>query len=318
MKHAERYKFIGCCSKFYVEIWEKYLSQEGIFPIFRLCYCNLRFFFACDFAPRLILQKPVELNILRFFAYRMDPISSIGSLVLKNARLAEMLHQIGIRFYQDSDKTLDEVCREKNLDTTKVFQHFEQVRKSEKFDLQQLSHYPIEILITLLRHSHQLFIKQKLPFLFQTIMEIDEERFFKPELARDLKLVFPIFAEDFIRHIYEEEDNLFGYIGYLLQCTRDIGSPGELFYKLKMSGIRSFAIHHEAHDNELDGIRSLTEDYKLPPNAELFTFILYRELEDFEEQLKQHALIENTLLFPKALKLENEVRWRLDQIRMQS
>jgi hypothetical protein len=38
-------------------------------------------------------------------------------------------------------------------------------------------------------------------------------------------------------------------------------------------------------------------------------------LEDFEMQLRQHAQIENLLLLPKALRLENEVRWRLDQIR---
>ena len=248
----------------------------------------------------------------------MNLISSIGNMVLQNTRLAEMLHQLGIHFYQEADKTLEQVCKEKNLDHSKVFQHFELLRKSQDFDLQQLSHYPIEILISLLRHSHQLFIKQKLPFLYQTIMEMDEARFFKPELAKDLKVVMPIFADDFIRHIYEEEDTLFGYVHYLLECTRDIGNPGKLFYKLKTSGIRTFAMHHEAHDNELAGIRSLTDDYALPENADLFTFILYSELQDFEKQLKQHALIENTLLFPKALKLENEVRWRLDQIRLQN
>jgi len=196
----------------------------------------------------------------------------------------------------------------------KVFQHFELLRKNQDFDLAQLAHYPVEILVTLLRHSHQMFIKQKLPFLYQTIEEMDENRFFKPEIARDLKLVFPIFAEDFIRHIYEEEDTLFDYIRFLLDCTREISNPGKLFFLLKTRGIHNFSIHHEAHDNELNGIRSLTDDYHLPADVDLFTFILYRELQDFEKQLRQHAIIENNLLFPKALRLENEVRWRLDQI----
>jgi regulator of cell morphogenesis and NO signaling len=68
----------------------------------------------------------------------------------------------------------------------------------------------------------------------------------------------------------------------------------------------------------MSGIRSLTDDYQMPADIDLFTFILYRELQDFEKQLKQHAIIENNLLFPKALRLENEVRWRLDQIGFQS
>ena len=244
----------------------------------------------------------------------MEKFPSIASLVKENAQLAEMLHQLGIRYYQDADKTLDQVCRDKGIDPAKVFQHFELLRKNQDFDLAQMAPYPIEILVTLLRHSHQLFIKQKLPFLYQTIEEMDEKKFFRPDIARDLKLVFPIFAEDFIRHIYEEEDTLFDYIGFLLDCTKEIRNPGKLFFLLKTRGIQSFSIHHEAHDNELSGIRSLTEDYLLPADADLFSFILYRELQDFEKQIKQHAVIENHLLFPKAMRLENEVRWRLDQI----
>jgi regulator of cell morphogenesis and NO signaling len=87
---------------------------------------------------------------------------------------------------------------------------------------------------------------------------------------------------------------------------------------IRTRGIQTFSIHHEAHDNEMNGIRSLTENYQLPADVDLFTFILFRELEDFENQLRQHAIIENHLLFPKALRLENEVRWRLDQIGYQS
>jgi regulator of cell morphogenesis and NO signaling len=265
-------------------------------------------------------MSPISLPcpLFSLLAIVMENFPSIGALVKENAQLAEMLHQMGIRFYQEADKTLEQACREKGIDPAKVYQHFELLRKNQDFDLSQLSNYPIEILISLLRHSHQLFIKQKLPFLFHTIEEMDENRFFRPELARDLKMVFPIFAEDFIRHIYEEEDTLFGFIQFLLDCTKSIKNPGELYYILKTRGIQSFAMHHEAHDNEISGIRSLTDDYQLPVDADLFTFILYRELQDFEKQLRQHALIENSLLFPKALRLENEVRWRLDQIRFQN
>lgn len=259
------------------------------------------------------------LFIVRFpkkclIAVGMNQNPLIGTLVKENTQLAEMLHRLGIHFYQEAEKTLDQVCQEKGLNPGKVFQHFELLRKNQDFDLAQLAHYPIEILVSLLRHSHQLFIKQKLPFLYQTIAEMDEHRFFNPDIARDLKLVFPIFAEDFIHHIFEEEDTLFEYIQMLLESTRQIGNPGYLFFMLKTKGIRTFSIHHEAHDNEMAGIRSLTDNYKLPPDADLFAFILFRELQDFEEQLRKHAQIENNLLFPKALQLENEVRWRLNQI----
>ena len=67
-------------------------------------------------------------------------------------------------------------------------------------------------------------------------------------------------------------------------------------------------MEHEAHDDEMNGIRKITRDYYLAPSAPLHVKVIYSELIDFEKSLKTHARIENEILFPKAMALENNVK----------
>jgi regulator of cell morphogenesis and NO signaling len=62
------------------------------------------------------------------------------------------------------------------------------------------------------------------------------------------------------------------------------------------------------HDDEMEGIRKITKDYHLTADAPLHVKVIYSELIQFEKTLKVHARIENEILFPKAMALENEVK----------
>ena len=65
---------------------------------------------------------------------------------------------------------------------------------------------------------------------------------------------------------------------------------------------------HEVHDDEMEGIRRITKDYYLGPQTPLHIKVMYNELKAFEKSLITHARIENEILFPKAMALENKVK----------
>jgi regulator of cell morphogenesis and NO signaling len=65
---------------------------------------------------------------------------------------------------------------------------------------------------------------------------------------------------------------------------------------------------HEVHDDEMAGIRKITKDYELRPDAPLQIKVIYNELKEFEKSLITHARIENEILFPKAMALERKVK----------
>ena len=123
--------------------------------------------------------------------------------------------------------------------------------------------------------------------------------------------MFPLFADDFIHHIHEEEDTLFERIAYLHEIENGSIPLNEAIKVFALPSIQRMAAEHDAHDDEMKGIRKLTNDYLISKDASISVRVLYLELQKLESELMIHAKIENDLLFPKAVELEREVFRRL-------
>ena len=86
----------------------------------------------------------------------------------------------------------------------------------------------------------------------------------------------------------------------------DQHQPGpSSFFGTVNNPIRMMMREHDTAGEILRALRALTSDYKVPPDACISYQTLYEALENFEKDLHQHIHLENNLLFPKALDLEN-------------
>jgi regulator of cell morphogenesis and NO signaling len=241
----------------------------------------------------------------------------MGKITLKDTRISELVDQnyvhayvlfyFGIRFYEYSEQTLAEVCIERKLKVDQVVRELESPTHLREADLPLVS-YPIDLILQYLRHSHFLFIKHKLPYIARLVESFKANHDDYHSIERDLKIVFPLFVADFIEHIYEEEDTLFTFIQSLERATKGRYVPTKLYALMEKHAMQRFAMEHEAHDDEMQGIRRITKDYHITPQCPLHVKVLYNELKDFEKSLITHARIENEILFPKAMALENKVK----------
>jgi len=231
----------------------------------------------------------------------------ISDLVDQNYIHAYVLYYFGIRFYEYSEQTLEQVCNERSLRIDQVVRELESPSNVQEADIPLLT-YPLDLIIEYLKHAHFLFIKHKLPYIARLVESFKAHRPNYLSVERDLKIVFPLFVEDFIHHIYEEEDTLFTYIRLLDRSTKGTFNPSRLFFQMEKNSIHKFAMEHEAHDDEMEGIRKITNNYLLDSQAPLHIKVIYNELKDFEKNLITHARIENEILFPKAMALEKMVK----------
>ena len=232
----------------------------------------------------------------------------IGDIVDQNNVRAYVLYYFGIKFYEYSEHTLEQVCREKSLRLEQVIRELEFPSENFREEELPLISYPIDLIIEYLKHAHFLFVKHKLPYIARLVESFKANHKDYELVEKDLKTVFPLFLEDFIHHIYEEEDTLFKYIKLLERAQKKITNPSKLYYMIERSSLQRFSMEHEAHDDEMEGIRRITKDYELKSDAPLHVKVIYSELIEFEKSLKTHARIENEILFPKAMELENKVK----------
>jgi regulator of cell morphogenesis and NO signaling len=231
----------------------------------------------------------------------------IAELVEENYVHAYVLFYFGIRFDEYSEYTLGEACAKKGVNVQQVIKELENPTHVQETDLPLIS-YPIDLIIEYLKHSHFLFIKHKLPYIARLIDAFEADHPVYKLVERDLKTVFPLFVEDFIHHIYEEEDTLFKYIKALDRASKGNYLPTRLYYLIEKHSVQKFAMEHEAHDDEMGGIRKITREYHISADAPLHVKVLYNELKAFEKDLSTHARIENEILYPKAMALESKVK----------
>jgi regulator of cell morphogenesis and NO signaling len=232
----------------------------------------------------------------------------IAELVEADNEMAQVLFYFGIRFYEYSEQTLEQVCTQRGLRVEQLVRELESPRTNFQEADVPLFSYPIDLIIEYLKHSHFLFVKHKLPYIGKLVENFKANHIAYHSVEKDLKTLFPLFLEDFIHHIYEEEDTLFRYIKMLERAVKGRYHPARLYHQMEKFSLQSCSIEHEAHDDEMEGIRKITKDYHLEADAPLHIKVIYAELINFEKSLQVHARIENEILFPKAMALENQVK----------
>ena len=62
---------------------------------------------------------------------------------------------------------------------------------------------------------------------------------------------------------------------------------------------------HDSAGNALRALRASSNGYAAPPDACVSYQTLYKTLAEFEADLHQHIHLENNILFPRAIALEN-------------
>ena len=235
---------------------------------------------------------------------------SIGELVTENHVLAEVLHYFGISFFDYEQQSLEEVCAKYRVNPSQVIAELEEWASRVEPTTEELFLHPIEVMVGYLKKKHRFFIRQALPFLTSMVEGIDLGKARKG-LMTDLRLMFPLFVDDFIHHIHDEEDSLFERITLLQDIDNGSVPLSEAVKIFALPSIQKMAVEHDAHDDEMRGIRKLTNDYQVTDTSCLSLRILYLELQQLESELIIHAKIENDLLFPKAVELEKEVKRKL-------
>jgi len=232
-------------------------------------------------------------------------------LVDENYIYASILNLFGIEFYQDGHYTLKQVCKDKSIDVRVVVKKLKSYENDhDLLDKEHFNSLPILAIIDYLKHAHNIFVRKRLPYMAKIIHNISPECFDKPNIASDLKFIFPLFVEDFIQHIYDEHE-VFNYIEKIEKALKEDFELSKIYYKLNQFSIEEIFLEHSSEDDEMIGIRDLTNDYSITSYTTTHTKVVYSELKNFEYELKKHAQIENLILFPRALSLEKQAKLKV-------
>lgn len=233
---------------------------------------------------------------------------TIGEIVAKDFRKAQVFKKFGIDFCCGGKKTLSEVCEKKGIDLQSVEAQLEAIDKESNGTSQNFQSWNLDFLCDYIINTHHNYVRESIPFLVeisQKVARVHGDH--HPELLK-IAEVFGRIAHDLSMHMMKEEKILFPYIKEMVAAQKgNTPLPASHFGQVA-NPINVMEMEHEGAGEDLVEIRELTNGYLLPEDACTSYRILFQKLEEFEHDLFQHVHLENNILFPKSIELEKNLR----------
>ncbi|MBX5478422.1 MAG: iron-sulfur cluster repair di-iron protein [Pyrinomonas methylaliphatogenes] len=235
----------------------------------------------------------------------IDPTKTVREIALELPNATHIFERFKIDYCCGGDKSLSEACQAVGADPREVAQSLAEA--SGRLDEPSVDFRAVSLadLIDHIVAKHHAYTRQemeRLGPLFQKVCAAHGEK--HPELLA-MREVFGQMCAELEAHMFKEERVLFPYIIKLERADERDSLP-PLFGGLS-NPVRVMIAEHDSSGEDLRKLRRLSADYAAPDDACTSYRVLYRSLEELERDLHRHIHLENNILFPRALKLEEEI-----------
>ncbi|HEY5611794.1 MAG TPA: hemerythrin domain-containing protein, partial [Thermoanaerobaculia bacterium] len=159
-------------------------------------------------------------------------------------------------------------------------------------------------LVAFIVDKHHAYTREALATLPPLAAKVRDRHGARHDELRQVEKRVHQLAIDLTPHMLKEEQVLFPYVMALEEAVRRGKEPPIPFFGTAKNPVRMMMAEHEAAGEILVEIRTLTTDFTLPPEACVSFQALYAGLLDIESDLHRHIHLENNILFPRLIAVE--------------
>lgn len=229
---------------------------------------------------------------------------TIGQLVAENPAAARIFEQAGIDYCCGGQRSLEEACAKAKMSCAEVADLLEQAAAQRtSADRDWLAAGQAD-LVEHIVNTHHAYVRSEMPRLEALLVKVrgvhGENH---PELAQ-IAGIFREVAQEMTMHMMKEEQILFPYIVDLEKAAQGKGRAPIPMFGTVQNPVRMMMQEHDSAAGNLRRIRELSGGYTPPAGACASYGVLYEALAAFEADLHQHVHLENNILFPRAIEME--------------
>lgn len=236
----------------------------------------------------------------------IDNNTIIGQLVSQHHSTVKVFHKNDIDFCCGGKQSLSKACQATEINIDDLIQELNQCIQEEDKSAVNFNAWPLDLLIDYIVKKHHKYVEDNIGIIRELSVKIaDVHGDRHPELI-EMKEIFFRASGELASHMKKEEIVLFPYIDKLLKLQKageKLVSPGTIKSPI--------SVMHSEHDAEGEYFRQmaqLSNNYTPPPGACTSYQTCFKFLKEFQDDLHMHIHLENNILFPKAIELEELVR----------
>jgi regulator of cell morphogenesis and NO signaling len=244
---------------------------------------------------------------------RVETISNesfVTDLVLKDYRTSDIFRKYNISYCCGGKISLQAVCEMHKIDIDLLKNELNgsmrtiQVSSSINFD-----NWSIDFIVDYIINVNHYYLAINLPEITDTLRRFAEGHQSKYPYLADLVESFNQFSTTLLPHLEQEEKVIFPYIKQLAHAYESKEPYAGLLVRTLRKSIESMVTQEEENiENYLSRFRELTDNYTAPSNACITHKVALSKLKELDSDLVHHIYLEKEILFPKAIRIEKELK----------
>lgn len=231
---------------------------------------------------------------------------TVGQIVADNFAAAHVFHRFRIDFCCHGSTPFSQACAEAGVDQDEVVRALEHVQ-TEIATAPDFGRWPMDLLIDYVLKIHHRGIRQRTPelsALMAKVARVHGEA--HPELYEVQQLLEAAFI-DLEDHLQKEEQVLFPFLYHQYDSLLEGRRPEGFHCGSVAMPIEVMMGEHEQEGSRFRRIALLTNEFTAPEGACGSYRLLLDSIRQFELDLHEHIHIENNIIFPEALRLEQSL-----------
>ncbi len=245
-------------------------------------------------------------------AMQIRPSMKMAELIQHDFELLAVIQRLKIPF-GFKEKSIETVCNEEDIDIDFFLNLVHWFHNRESIPGETLMHHPVKGIIRYLRSTHSCYVYHQIPRIESEIILMEKN---EPPHVGKMQLLLKFFREyiaEFTTHINLEEQKVFPYILQLDENLK-LDKPTPEFKKLSQQySIRYYLEEHSDIEEKLSDLRNILLKYMPPPSDNCAFTNLLIEIFKMGKDLEDHTLLEEKVLLPQVLKLEDEFHRKFPQ-----
>lgn len=232
---------------------------------------------------------------------------TVADIVTENIKTAHVFKKYGIDFCCGGGISIQKACEKANVDFSELEKDLLNVENTTT-RANDYNNWSLDFLADHITNVHHGYIEDNNMLLKQYAERVAKVHGHHYTELLEIKELVNEVTGDLSAHCKKEELILFPFIKRMLKSKKEGVELPQAHFGTVDNPIKMMEDEHEEAGDIFKTIAQLSNNFT-PPEGACNTYrAFYAKLEEFEQDLHHHIHLENNILFPKALKLEKELR----------
>lgn len=240
----------------------------------------------------------------------VDPSMTVKKLALTIPNAARVFEKARIDYCCGGSRSLAQACARAGVEVEDICRLLaeERVKATERGESANFQSMSLTDLANYIVEKHHVFTQQETVRLVALLEKVCLAHADSHSELLQVQTAFFTLQSDLDQHMFKEEQVLFPYIKHLEAARLNYQPTPRPPFVTMRNPLAVMTLEHDAAGDVLREIRKLSKNFAVPADACPSYQTLYAALEEFEVDLHQHIHLENNILFPRALALEDQAQ----------